>query len=77
MPFGSRAVEQKIANMCVHFERVLVGPHAGRRGRGRGMYSLYYHYYDCVIGGAVTNNSSAGTLFKIGMFMIRISYLYR
>jgi hypothetical protein len=78
LPFGSRAAEQKISNLCAHVERVWVGPRVGRRGRGRAMYSLlrWNHHHDCVTGDAVTNNSSEGT-FNIGVFMIRIPFLYR
>jgi hypothetical protein len=61
-PFGSVAAEEKIVKLLGHVERVWVGPRVGLQGRGKPMYPLlrWNHFYDCVTGDAVTNNSSEG-----------------
>ena len=62
-PFGSRAAEEKIHQFLGEYvEKVWIGRREGLQGRGPPLYAhkRWCHYFDCLSGDALTNNSSEG-----------------
>ncbi len=61
--FGSPTAEAKIHKFLADYvEKVWIGPRQGLQGRGLPLFchKRWNHYYDCVGGDALTNNSSEG-----------------
>jgi hypothetical protein len=72
--FGSPTAEAKIHKFLADYvEKVWIGPRHGLQGRGLPLFShkRWNHYFDCVSGDALTNNSSEGklTLFLLMIFL--------
>jgi len=63
-PFGSRAVEAKVNQFLFYFEATWIGARTGLETRATGLYEIrrWNHFWDCVTGDALTNNSSEGMI---------------